>query len=209
MKTPVFEATLTMTQEDFILKYFLAHPDRDIPHAEIVDWVTAEYEKEFGRKFRDPDRAIRKLHQQGVLIKIRKGVYRYEPNNVQKRELEDFSAEVKKQILERDGYRCVVCGRGKAEGLEVHVDHIKPKDKGGKATLDNGQTLCAAHNFRKKNYEQTESGKRMFMLMYGLAQKAGDEDMMRFIEDVLKVYEAHDINGHIEWKPKKSQDTLL
>ena len=46
------------------------------------------------------------------------------------------------------------------DGVELQVDHIKPKDKGGKATFENGQTLCATHNFRKKNYRQTETGKK-------------------------------------------------
>ncbi len=35
-----------------------------------------------------------------------------------------------------------------------------PKDKCGKTTLENGQTLCSVCNFRKKNYNQTESGKK-------------------------------------------------
>lgn len=132
------------------MEYFEAHPNRDIPHAEIVDWLTAEWERRTRTKFRDPDRAIRKLHQEGKLIKIAKGVYRYDPTQVQTRELEDFSEEMREQIFARDGYHCVICGRGRAEGIEIQADHIKPKDKGGRATLENGQTLCAAHNFRKK-----------------------------------------------------------
>ena len=29
-------------------------PNRNIPHPEIVDWVTAEYKKRTGQVFRDP-----------------------------------------------------------------------------------------------------------------------------------------------------------
>ena len=103
-----------------------------IEHSEIVDWVVVEYKKRTNKVFRDPDRQIRKFHQEGFLIKVKKGVYRYEPNFVSQRKLEDFSSEQKKLILERDGYRCVICGKGKKEGEELHIDHIKPKDKGGK-----------------------------------------------------------------------------
>ena len=43
---------------------------------------------------------------------------------------------------------------GKKDGVELHIDHIKPKDFGGEATIENGQTLCAQHNFIKKNLKQ-------------------------------------------------------
>lgn len=74
--------------------------------------------------------------------------------------MQDFSERQKKEILARDDYRCVMCGRGLKDGVELHVDHIKPKDQGGEATIENGQTLCSIHNFQKKNYNQTETGKK-------------------------------------------------
>ena len=66
--------------------------------------------------------------------------------------------------------------------------------------MSNGQTLCSIHNFRKKNYKQTETGKRMFIRLYELAKSLGDEAMMRFCEEILEVFEKHSINGHIEWR---------
>ncbi|MBI5133359.1 MAG: HNH endonuclease [Thaumarchaeota archaeon] len=39
----------------------------------------------------------------------------------------------------------VVCARGISDGVEIHADHIKPKDLGGNAEIINGQTLCARH----------------------------------------------------------------
>lgn len=189
-----------ITQEELIKEYYLNHPKRDIPHREIVDWVTAEYKRRTGEVFRDPDRAIRKLSQQGFLIKEATGVYRYDPDHVEHRELEDFTAAQKQQILERDGYRCVVCGKGPMDGMTLHVDHIKPKDLGGKATLENGQILCATHNFRKKNYGQTETGKKMFIRLYELAKKSGDAQTMDFCAQILEIFEKNRINGHIIWK---------
>ena len=70
--------------------------------------------KRTGKVFRDPDRAIRKLSQEGQLIKINKGVYKYDPDFVHNRELEDFTPAQKEEIFKRDNYRCVICGRGKA-----------------------------------------------------------------------------------------------
>ena len=168
------------TQQDLIMEYFKKHPNRDIKHPEIVDWVVSEYKKRTGKVFRDPDRGIRKLAQEGFLIKVAKGVYRYDPAFVAKRDLEDFTPAQKAAILKRDNYHCVVCGRGKEHGVELQVDHIKPKDQGGKAEIENGQTLCAQHNFQKKNYKQTESGKRFFIRLYAAAKKNKDKTLQDF-----------------------------
>ena len=189
-----------INQRKLLIEYFKKHPNQDIPHPVIVDWVTEQYRKKSGKIFRDPDRGIRKLSQEGFLIKVAKGIYRYEPDHIKNRELEDFTSEQKEIILKRDKYHCVVCGRGREDGVELHVDHIKPKDLGGKATIENGQTLCAQHNFLKKNFKQTETGKRIFIRLYDLAKSLKDKPLQKFCADILEVYEKHDINGHIKWK---------
>ena len=160
----------------------------------------SEYNKRTGKVFADPDRGIRSLSQKGFLIKISKGVYRYDPDYIHNRELEDFSSVQKQEILKRDGYKCVICGRGKKDGIELQVDHIKPKDLGGKAVVSNGQTLCAMHNFRKKNYKQTETGKKMFIRLYEAAKSIDDKKTMIFCSQILEVFEKNGINGHIEWE---------
>lgn len=75
------------------------------------------------------------------MIEVGEGVYMYDPDYVHEVELWEFSKETKNAILERDGYRYVVCGRGVKDDVKLMVDHIKPKDKGGTNTADNGQTL--------------------------------------------------------------------
>lgn len=189
-----------ITQKELLIEFFKNNPNRDIEHPEVVDWATKEYKERTGLVFRDPDRGIRKLYQSGFLIKVQKGVYRYEPESENNIELFDFSEKQKRQILERDGYKCVICGKGKKEGVELHVDHIKPKDLGGKATIENGQTLCSQHNFLKKNFKQTETGKKMFIRLYELAKKENNKKLLEFTSQILEVYEANDINGHIEWE---------
>lgn len=189
------------TVRELIMEYFYAHPNEDLKHGPIVDWVTEQWLKSHRTPPRDPWRAIRALHQQGLLIKVRKGVYRYDPRAVIERELEDFTPEQKEEIFRRDNYRCVICGRGRHNGYEIHADHIIPKDLGGKAEVSNGQTLCSIHNFRKRNYKQTETGKKMFIHLYELAKSLGDTETMRFCEEILETFEKHHINDHIEWKP--------
>lgn len=189
-----------ITQENLVKEFFINNPNRNIPHKESVAWLLREHLKRNKYPFADPDRAIRLLGQSGFLIKISKGVYRYEPESEHNRKLEDFTQKLKKEILLRDGYKCVLCGRGKAEGVELHVDHIKPKDLGGKATLENGQTLCAQHNFLKKNFKQTETGKKMFIRLYELSKKENNIPLLNFCSQILEVFEKNDINGHIIWK---------
>lgn len=189
-----------ITQAELIMEFFTNNPKRDIPHPEVVDWLTTEWEKRTGGVFRDPDRGIRKLAQEGKLIKVSKGVYKYDPDFVINRNLEDFTVAQKAEILKRDNYRCVICGKGVKDGVELHVDHIKPKDLGGKAIIENGQTLCAQHNFKKKNYKQTETGKKMFIRLYELAKSVDDQETMDFCAQILEVFEKNGINGHIEWK---------
>ncbi len=186
--------------KDLLIEYFKAHPKEDMPHGPVVDWVETRYKRLYKKKPRDTWRSIRNLHEIGFLIKVKKGIYRYDPDAVQERELDEFTPEQKEKILKRDGYKCVICGRGKKEGVELHVDHIKPKYLGGKATIENGQTLCAQHNFIKKSLKQTETGKKMFIRLYELAKKEKNEDLKKFCADVLEIYEKYNINGHIIWK---------
>jgi hypothetical protein len=182
------------------MEYFKKNPKRNIEHPEIVDWVYKEWQRRTGKVFRDPDRAIRKLSQQGVLIKMGKGIYRYDPDFVVKKALEDFTPAQKEEIMRRDNYRCVVCGRGIKDGVELQVDHIKSKDLGGENTIENGETLCAQHNFQKKNYKQTESGKRFFIRLYDLAKSKNDKQLQDFCAQVLEVYERNNVNSHIVWE---------
>ncbi len=189
-----------ITQEEILKEFYTKNPHREIAHPEVVDWVTSEYKQRTGKIFRDPDRGIRKLAQKGYLIKVKKGVYKYDPTLMKKRVLEDFSLKQKKEIFERDGYKCVICGRGKEHGVELHVDHIKPKELGGEASIKNGQTLCAQHNYQKKIFQQTETGKKMFIRLYELAKEENSEVFISFCRDILSVFERYNINGHIEWE---------
>ena len=187
-----------VTQKEIIKEYFATKPNADLPTAQIVAWVTEKYKKRTGKDFLDPDRVVRKLAQEGYLMKIRKGLYRYEPNRVKVRNIEEFTTKQKEEIKKRDGYKCVVCGIGEREGEELHIDHIIPRDKGGQATIDNGQTLCTKHNNIKKNYGQTEAGKRFFIDLHRRAVSIGDKDLETFCDDVLDVFEKHEIDIQIE-----------
>jgi predicted restriction endonuclease len=192
-----------ISQTEFVREWFVKRPNRDISHEESKAGIEDEYFKITKKRFEDVDRSIRKLAQIGFLIKIKKGWYRYDPKKAKIRNLQDFSASDKKLILERDGYKCVICGKGSKEGIDLQVDHIKPKELGGNATISNGQTLCASHNFRKKISSQTETGKKMFIRLLDSVKESDDKNaskIEKFCEEILRVFEKHDIDGHIKWK---------
>ncbi len=186
------------TISDLIMEYFMNHPKQDLTHAPVVDWVEEKYLKLYKRKPRDTWRSIRRLHQKGFLIKVKKGVYRYDPDLIQVKELYEFPPELKEEIFKRDGYKCIVCGRGREDGWEIHADHKKPLDKGGTNTVENGQTLCSEHNLLKKNYSQTEFGKKFFIRLYHQAVENRDEKMINFCKCVFDCYDHHGINHHIK-----------
>ena len=182
---------------ELVLEYFKTYPNEDLEHGPVVDWVEKQYVKLTGRKPRDTWRAIRKLYQEGKLIQVSKGIYRYDPSYIREIELFDFPPEVKEEIFRRDNYRCVVCGRGREDGVEICADHKRPKDKGGSNTVDNGQTLCTEHNLLKKNYSQTEAGKRYFIKIYEDAVDIGDMRMIEFCKQVFDAYNKYNVNTHI------------
>ena len=191
------------TISDLIMEYFRKHPKKDLTHGPVVDWVEKQYWNIYGKKPRDIWRGIRRLHQEGTLIKVKKGVYKYDPDLIKIKELYKFPQNIKEEILRRDGYKCVVCGRGKEEGFEIHVDHKIPLDKGGTNTIENGQTLCSEHNFLKKNYSQTEFGKRFLIRLYNDAVERNDKRMVEFCKEIFDIYDKYNINSHIRRPNRK------
>lgn len=193
---------LPKTISDLIMEYFKSHPKQDLEHGPVIDWVEEQYLKLYGQKPRDTWRAIRRLYQKGKLIKVKRGIYRYDPDYVHDVTLFEFPQKIKEKIFKRDNHRCVVCGLGRKDGVDIHADHIVPLDRGGTNTIDNGQTLCSQHNVMKKNYSQTEAGKRYFIKMYEKAVKINDKRMIKFCKQVFDTYNKHKINTHIP-RPNK------
>ena len=163
------------TITELIMQYFRNHPNQTLKHAPVVDWVSKEYLKHHPKPPRDPWRTIRSLHEKGILIKVDKGIYKYNPEQEKEIKLFNFDKQTKEKILERDNYKCVVCGKGEKDGVELVIDHKKPREKGGDNSIENGQTLCMKHNLMKKNYSQTEAGKKYFIQIYKKAIKNTDK----------------------------------
>jgi len=63
------------------------------------------------------------------------------------------SLRLRFQVMKRDNFRCLKCGRSPANhlGLELEIDHNKPYSQGGPTVLDNLRTLCKECNRGKSN----------------------------------------------------------
>ena len=62
---------------------------------------------------------------------------------------EPIPAGLRFAVLRRDGFRCAYCGRGEAEGVKLHLDHIVPVARGGRTELENLVTACVTCNVGK------------------------------------------------------------
>ena len=56
-------------------------------------------------------------------------------------------SRTRRAVLERDGYRCVLCG---AWALLLDIDHIVPLAEGGTSDMANLRTLCATCHAKRR-----------------------------------------------------------
>jgi hypothetical protein len=68
----------------------------------------------------------------------------------------DVPEEQRERIMERDDYRCVECGTE----VQLSIDHIKARSKGGDNDDENLRVLCVSCNSSKKNREGIGEGRR-------------------------------------------------
>ena len=77
---------------------------------------------------------------------------RSRPDATNRRDVPD---RLRLKVLDRDGYRCVICGRSPANepGVVLHIDHIIPFSRQGKTELENLRVLCKQCNLGRGNSE--------------------------------------------------------
>lgn len=193
-----------ISQEDFVKLWFASNPDRDISHLESKPAIENAWLTENGSRIEDADRAIRKLAEQGILRKVKNGVYRYESNQTSSQDSEMFSEFTKTAIFERDGFQCKVCGATPNQRVDLHVVPILRFELGGNSSVSNGQTVCSVHKIidnlinNSKNISRSELRKLLDKL-----SPRGKFDMIdnrRFLSDLLEIVEKNSRDQHIIWK---------
>jgi hypothetical protein len=74
-------------------------------------------------------------------------------NKIHHKTTRGMSLSLRYDVLKRDNFRCVSCGRSPATepDIKLHIDHIVPWSKGGETVIDNLQSLCSRCNIGKSN----------------------------------------------------------
>lgn len=121
----------------------------------------SDYEKYFmldadGTLYTDPSFAQEIKHLKGAPLH---NLYRYIYGEIDDGLLSDIykfkderectynyiPSKLRWDVYERDNFTCQVCGSRRY----LSIDHIYPKSKGGKTTMENCQTLCQHCNSKK------------------------------------------------------------
>jgi 5-methylcytosine-specific restriction endonuclease McrA len=63
----------------------------------------------------------------------------------------------RRNVFERDRYRCQYCGRVYPES-KLNLDHVIPRDRGGRTSWENLVTSCIDCNSRKANRLPHQAG---------------------------------------------------
>jgi uncharacterized protein YpuA (DUF1002 family) len=66
------------TQINALMQFFIKNPNRNISYPEVKEWIETNYKTKKGSEIIFFKRKIRKLFEQGKLIRVIEGVYRYE-----------------------------------------------------------------------------------------------------------------------------------
>jgi hypothetical protein len=74
-----------MKKYEFVVKWFKTHPGVRYSNSEIEQHLREDYKKQFGKDFRDPLRAARTAHQNGIVHRSPRGpnqFYVYQPEEL-------------------------------------------------------------------------------------------------------------------------------
>ena len=84
-----------------------------------------------------------KAHEIKEQRQIRTGQIEYERSLM--------TASLRYEILNRDDFRCKICGSTAQDGVKLHIDHIVPVSKGGRTIESNLRVLCDRCNMGKSD----------------------------------------------------------
>jgi len=125
-----------------------------------------------------------------------------------------FRGALRQSILQRDNFRCVLCGKTPDDGVRLEIDHIVEFEDGGKTTYDNGQTVCSECN-KGKHQQKKISDSDEYISQLEFARRVGahrntiadaitkgiiDNDQttgnINYTTEVIKWYESKGGSGH-------------
>ena len=118
------------------------------PPTDIEYSVRKQYDSPAGRNHYAESA---KFHRRTVSSWLQTACNKIEQEQNKERQRSLMTASLRYDVLKRDHFRCVLCGRSANDGVRLHVDHILPVAKGGKTVLWNLRTLCSECNLGKSD----------------------------------------------------------
>lgn len=113
-------------------------------------------------------RAIKMIVKEKVVIELDRGIDPHHkirvPSVVRLRDYRFLSQKIRmrslqrKNILLRDGNRCMYCGKAPKGHERLTLDHVIPVSRGGKGVWENLVACCSDCNQRKDNKTPAEAG---------------------------------------------------
>lgn len=100
-----------------------------------------------------------------------------------------LSKKIRFAVFKRDGFTCRYCGRHAPE-VELHVDHVTPRAKGGRDSLWNLVTACVDCNLGKRIDEVGGT-----LIEQGITARIGLDDVYSTVHTCQGVFEAHVAGG--------------
>jgi len=180
---------------EFALEWFKEHPDQQFTNEEIKKLLPEAFFVKTGKKLQDPTRSVRELAELRRIQKYPEGkarFYWYDP----KLELlpEEFDDEERRQILERDGFRCVVCGKGSADGVKVTIGYALSTRRGGKLDIGNGRALCPIHRWTLETAQDSDEAKQNWRKLRTLLPEVGAPRAQTFWNDFVELLKKYGID---------------
>lgn len=120
--------------------------DDDFQIFDMMDWI------DFSRH-NPPVDEMEVVHTVRHSIRLPKIILLSVFDKVPKKELK----LTRKNVFERDKHQCQYCGR-KRKSEDLNLDHVIPRDQGGKTTWENIVCSCIRCNSRKANRLPHEAG---------------------------------------------------
>ena len=167
-----------MSARDRIRQFFLQH---------VGEVITTQRLREVG-DISEYARRIRELRdEEGLQIKshrdrldLRPGEYVLETVTPAPAIDRAIPAHLRAQILERNGYTCLLCGAGPGDPdptrlgrkLRLEIDHLLPLSQGGVNEPDNLRVLCSACNQARANIETASETARNLLARIRRAPRA-------------------------------------
>jgi ATP adenylyltransferase len=110
------------------------------------------------------------------------------------------------RVLKESGGRCALCGTTR-DDRPLHVDHIKPRSRGGKTEYENLQVLCSKCNLTKGNKDETDFRQSVMPDNDSDCRFCHDEVLSRVVEEYETVWAIKDgypvSDGHHLVLPKR------